>query len=208
MSLVGDIKEIQAFYGTDRDGVIGPQTIRAILTDIRSRGGSQVEPEESDIDARTMEHVRSLDPKAQDRFLQFIRLAKATAATFGCDYIGIEGHRTWEEQDALYAKGRTAPGSIVTRAKGGFSNHNFGIAMDFGVFRGKSYLDDTNTELFSHVCQAEDTAAAIHALSDADLRALVGETSRNATDNNISGQMLGIALVVAAERFMKQGGKE
>lgn len=63
-------------------------------------------------------------------------------------------------------------------------------------------------ELFSHVCQAEDTAAAIHALSDADLRALVGETSRNATDNNISGQMLGIALVVAAERFMKQGGKE
>lgn len=159
MSLVGDIKEIQAFYGTDRDGVIGPQTIRAILTDIRSRGGSQVEPEESDIDARTMEHVRSLDPKAQDRFLQFIRLAKATAATFGCDYIGIEGHRTWEEQDALYAKGRTAPGSIVTRAKGGFSNHNFGIAMDFGVFRGKSYLDDTNTDLALQV----HAACAVHA---------------------------------------------
>lgn len=159
MSLVGDIKEIQAFYGTDRDGVIGPQTIRAILTDIRSRGGSQVQPEESDIDARTMEHVRSLDPKAQDRFLQFIRLAKATAATFGCDYIGIEGHRTWDEQDALYAKGRTAPGSIVTRAKGGFSNHNFGIAMDFGVFRGKSYLDDTNTDLALQVHRA----CAVHA---------------------------------------------
>lgn len=63
-------------------------------------------------------------------------------------------------------------------------------------------------ELFSHVCQAEDTAAAIHALSDADLRSLIGETGRNATDNNTSGQMLGIALVEAADRFMKQGGQE
>lgn len=35
---------------------------------------------------------------------------------------------TWRsntEQDALYAQGRTKPGKIVTRAKGGQSSHNF-----------------------------------------------------------------------------------
>lgn len=35
---------------------------------------------------------------------------------------------TWRsiaEQDALYAQGRTAPGKIVTNAKGGQSKHNF-----------------------------------------------------------------------------------
>lgn len=32
--------------------------------------------------------------------------------------------RSAEEQDRLYAKGRTAPGAIVTNAKGGYSAHN------------------------------------------------------------------------------------
>lgn len=38
--------------------------------------------------------------------------------------------RTFAEQDALYAQGRTKPGSIVTYAKGGQSYHNFGLAVD------------------------------------------------------------------------------
>lgn len=33
-------------------------------------------------------------------------------------------HRTNEEQEALYAQGRTAPGKIVTQAKPGQSKHN------------------------------------------------------------------------------------
>lgn len=41
------------------------------------------------------------------------------------------GLRTFKEQDALYAKGRTAPGSIVTNAKAGQSVHNYGLALDF-----------------------------------------------------------------------------
>src|SRR5438046_1089371 len=41
-----------------------------------------------------------------------------------------QGLRTWAEQDALFAKGRTTPGSIVTKAKGGHSQHNFGLAVD------------------------------------------------------------------------------
>ena len=38
--------------------------------------------------------------------------------------------RTFSEQDELFSKGRTAPGSIVTKAKGGFSMHNYGMAID------------------------------------------------------------------------------
>jgi hypothetical protein len=38
--------------------------------------------------------------------------------------------RTIAEQDALYAKGRTVSGDIVTNAKGGSSYHNYGLAFD------------------------------------------------------------------------------
>ena len=41
-----------------------------------------------------------------------------------------QGMRTWSEQDALYALGRTEPGAVVTDAKGGYSAHNFGYAVD------------------------------------------------------------------------------
>lgn len=42
----------------------------------------------------------------------------------------VQGLRTWAQQDALYAQGRTAPGAIVTNARGGESWHNFGCAVD------------------------------------------------------------------------------
>jgi peptidoglycan LD-endopeptidase CwlK len=41
------------------------------------------------------------------------------------------GMRTYAEQNALYAQGRTKPGNTVTNARGGYSNHNFGLAVDY-----------------------------------------------------------------------------
>lgn len=41
-----------------------------------------------------------------------------------------DGLRTIEEQNALYAQGRTKPGQMVTNAKGGQSYHNYGLAFD------------------------------------------------------------------------------
>lgn len=38
--------------------------------------------------------------------------------------------RTFAEQDALYAQGRTKKGSKVTNARGGQSYHNYGLAID------------------------------------------------------------------------------
>jgi len=42
-----------------------------------------------------------------------------------------QGLRTIEEQDLLYAQGRTKPGKVVTNARGGSSYHNYGLAVDF-----------------------------------------------------------------------------
>jgi len=41
-----------------------------------------------------------------------------------------QGLRTYAEQNALYAEGRTTPGRIVTEAQGGYSMHNFALACD------------------------------------------------------------------------------
>src|SRR5947209_4113201 len=56
-----------------------------------------------------------------------------------------QGLRTVEEQDALYAQGRTAPGKIVTNCPGGLSYHNFGLAVDcVPSLPGDSYIPDWN----------------------------------------------------------------
>lgn len=49
----------------------------------------------------------------------------------GAEYYATSGMRTVDEQEALYAQGRTKSGQIVTNARGGQSYHNFGIAMDW-----------------------------------------------------------------------------
>lgn len=58
-------------------------------------------------------------------------------AQSGIEILITQGLRTWEEQDALYAKGRSIPPIgqkfIVTKAKGGQSFHNFGLAVDIVV---------------------------------------------------------------------------
>lgn len=41
--------------------------------------------------------------------------------------------RSTAEQDALYRKGRGAPGNVVTNARGGQSYHNYGLAIDFAL---------------------------------------------------------------------------
>jgi peptidoglycan L-alanyl-D-glutamate endopeptidase CwlK len=62
-----------------------------------------------------------------------------------------QGLRTWNEQDALYAQGRTQPGNIVTNAPGGYSAHNFGYAVDFvdmlGVLPDWNRLDSQWQEI-------------------------------------------------------------
>lgn len=48
----------------------------------------------------------------------------------GRPFKAYSGLRTFDEQNELYAKGRTKPGGIVTKARGGQSMHNYGLAVD------------------------------------------------------------------------------
>ncbi len=49
---------------------------------------------------------------------------------------------TWEEQDAIYAQGRTKPGIVITNARGGESFHNYGLALDFAIVKPGSNIID------------------------------------------------------------------
>jgi peptidoglycan L-alanyl-D-glutamate endopeptidase CwlK len=59
-----------------------------------------------------------------------IRSMADTLANEGIYIRVVQGLRTIEQQEALYAQGRTAPGSIVTNCRGGQSYHNYGLAVD------------------------------------------------------------------------------
>jgi len=55
----------------------------------------------------------------------------------------VQGLRSFAEQDELFKQGRSKPGQIVTRAKGGQSNHNYGLAVDLCPFvNGKPQWND------------------------------------------------------------------
>ena len=91
-------------------------------------------------DERTERNISSLHPAVQPRAREFMLLALDIAAKHGVIVRIISGLRSYSEQSALYAKGRTAQGPKVTNARAGFSNHNFGTAWDIGLFKGKTYL--------------------------------------------------------------------
>jgi peptidoglycan LD-endopeptidase CwlK len=62
-----------------------------------------------------------------------------------------QGLRTFEEQDALYAQGRTATGTIVTNAKGGQSYHNYGLAIDVVEIKDGKAIWDTSWPRISEI---------------------------------------------------------
>jgi peptidoglycan L-alanyl-D-glutamate endopeptidase CwlK len=93
------------------------------------------------LDDRSERNLATLHPDLHHRASTFVAAAKSLAAQRGFDVKCICGLRTWAEQDALYAKGRTTSGPVVTRARAGHSMHNFSLALDLGVFSrdGKTY---------------------------------------------------------------------
>ncbi|USP39251.1 M15 family metallopeptidase [Acinetobacter sp. XS-4] len=133
------IKEIQQKLGIEVDGLAGPQTWSAIYTHILKKK-LPVSPTDQ-VDERSERVIATLQPEVQI----YARALIHKAEEVGIDIKVISGLRTYAEQDKLYAQGRTEniKGGIVTNAKGGQSNHNFGIAFDIGVFEGKEYLEDS-----------------------------------------------------------------
>jgi peptidoglycan L-alanyl-D-glutamate endopeptidase CwlK len=81
------------------------------------------------MDRITLERIQLLHPKLRDEALKiYTEICEVLKGKAMCRFAYTL--RTFAEQDALYAQGRTKPGSIVTNAKAGHSAHNFGTAVD------------------------------------------------------------------------------
>lgn len=74
--------------------------------------------------------INALHPAIREEVKRLVNECN-NALTGRAQMIVVQGYRTFEEQNNLYAQGRTKPGSVVTQAKGGQSYHNYGLAIDF-----------------------------------------------------------------------------
>ena len=89
-----------------------------------------------------MRGIDKLHPELQVCVNKFLEECKKQ----GLNVLVTETLRTLEEQEALYAKGRTEPGKIVTNARGYQSPHCWGVAFDF--CRNKKGWEYDNTDGF------------------------------------------------------------
>src|SRR6185436_12701932 len=83
------------------------------------------------MDQNSANRLEKVHPELKARITKLLtNLAKKSL-----DVRVVQGLRTFAEQDALFAQGRTKPGKKVTNAKGGQSNHNYGLAVDLAPFK-------------------------------------------------------------------------
>jgi peptidoglycan L-alanyl-D-glutamate endopeptidase CwlK len=95
---------------------------------------------------RTIENLGSLNKKALAKLEPFVAAAELAMAKHGIKVEVISGLRSWAAQAALYAQGRTKPGRIVTKARPGSSWHNYGLAIDLGLFSNGVYIDEVDPQ--------------------------------------------------------------
>jgi peptidoglycan L-alanyl-D-glutamate endopeptidase CwlK len=141
MQIEDIITAVQKKLGIQIDGRAGPETWSAIYAAIVKPKAAQTTPAAliDTVDPRSENAIATLLPEVQP----IARTLVQRAAQCGIQIKIISALRSYQEQDILYAQGRTQPGDKVTNARGGYSNHNFGIAFDVGVFEGSKYLPDS-----------------------------------------------------------------
>jgi len=111
------------------DGTWGPDTDQAATA--FENFYEAIKASEGAFDSRSEGCIISLNPKAQTLARQCLTAIRGG----GIDARIISGTRSYQEQDRLFRQGRFGnPGPVVTNARGGQSNHNFGIAWDIGIF--------------------------------------------------------------------------
>lgn len=139
MNITEMIKRIQRKHGLEEDGIAGINTWTAIY---ESEIGEIPEPVEgAPVDERSERNIVTLHPEVRP----YARALVRKALDQGIIIKVISGTRTYDQQNALYEQGRSKPGPIVTKARGGHSNHNFGIAFDIGLFENGKYIPESST---------------------------------------------------------------
>jgi peptidoglycan LD-endopeptidase CwlK len=98
------------------------------------------------MDKITLDRIKLLHPKLRDEVTNiYNEIYEALSGRAICRFAYTL--RTFAEQDAIYAQGRTKPGKIVSNAKGGLSMHNYGLAVDIVlIVDGKEASWDTKKD--------------------------------------------------------------
>lgn len=106
-----------------------------------------------------MRNINALHPRLIEKVYQLIDLCEQNGITIGIS----ECVRTVAEQDALYAKGRTTAGSIVTNAKGsGYSSmHQWGVAFDFYLKEDVDCDGQTTDDAYNNTTRLFDKVGAL-----------------------------------------------
>lgn len=94
-------------------------------------------------DQVSLDRISKLHPKIR---AEVLTLFKKCYDTINVPIRIVQGLRTIAEQDALYVQGRTKPGNIVTNARGGDSNHNYGLSFDFCLLNDNGISWDVNID--------------------------------------------------------------
>ncbi|MFD0738890.1 M15 family metallopeptidase [Lysobacter koreensis] len=119
----------EGLYAGALDGLWGPRTERA-ARQFEARA-LQLRATLGEFDTRSEHAILGLALRAQEHARRFLR----RVLDGGIQARIISGTRSYAQQNALFRQGRYGnPGPVVTRARGGHSAHNFGIAWDIGIF--------------------------------------------------------------------------
>jgi hypothetical protein len=152
------VRHVQLLLGISVDGKFGPNTQEAVLAFQRAHGidlslegegkvGQATLVAIEEANQTTLTAVSGIDPRHKTLPLHpelRRRLGMLAIALAGRDMQAMitDGLRTFAEQDSLFAQGRTKSGPIVTNARGGESNHNYGLAVDlYPVLDGRVFTD-------------------------------------------------------------------
>ena len=133
------------FYNGKLDGKYGDRTRAA--EDAAHKAYLDLQALMGIADARSEKAIVTLLPAMQKLARLIVATGKKFKVSTGISCSLLSGTRTYIEQNRLYALRPK-----VTNAHGGQSNHNFGIAVDVGLFINGKYLTGAN--------RAEDKAYA------------------------------------------------
>lgn len=128
------IQQMQTILGVTPDGAWGPKSAAALEAVLKEGQTSNVQRPTSNegnaegekVDARSETAISTLHRNVQPLARGLVK----AAAQGGIEIKVTSGTRTYAEQDKLFAQGG------VTKARGGQSNHNFGLAFDITIFDG------------------------------------------------------------------------